>query len=86
MKSKPLKINIKIRNKAVTIDKYFLDLLAVARFDKKYEGDEVRKQINIIVRDLVSNEPEVIPQLVHQKIALSLLPKSKQAIILATEK
>jgi hypothetical protein len=80
------KVNIKIRNKAVTIDKFFLDLLAVARFDKKYEGNEVRKQINVIVRDLVSNEPEVVPQIVHQKIALSLLPKSKQTLMLTAEK
>lgn len=80
------KVNIKIRNKPVTIDKFFLDLLAAARFDEKYESEEVRRQVNAIVRDLVSNEPEVIPQLVHQKIALSLLPKSKQAIMLSTEK
>jgi hypothetical protein len=85
MKNKPSKINISIRNNPVTIDKYFLDLLSVARFDAKYEDQDIRKQVNAIVRDLVSNEPKINPMIVHQKIALSLLPKSKQAIMLSTD-
>lgn len=85
MKNKPSKFNISIRNKPVTIDKYFLDLLAVARFDMKYDTKEIRLQVNEIVRDLVSNEPKITPLIVHQKIAFSLLPKGKQEIMLSSD-
>lgn len=74
------KVQIKISDKCtVNIHKGFLDALALHRFNKPFEGKEIKDKTRALVRDLVGPVEKIHPLEVHYLILKATLSKSKAA-------
>lgn len=73
------KVPIKLRGFSTPIDKRFLDALAIMRFNKSY--DEVKEQINTLLRDLIGSGERIHPQDVHFIILKNIMPSTKVKIL-----
>lgn len=75
MKKRTPRIKIYLKGQVTQVDKYFLDVLALAQFGVKYEEDAVKKEVRKMIRELMVNE-SVHTQTIHQKILTHFLPDS----------
>jgi hypothetical protein len=77
------RVKIKLRGESVPIDKAVLDILAVAQFGEKYECDEVKKKVRIILKEIVGpGDRPPHPQEVYRAVMASFLPAAKQKLLL----
>lgn len=76
------KVSIKVGgNYSVPVEKRFLDVLALMRFGKLYEDEEVKVKTRALIRDLVGNVTKIHPRDINYIILKEVLPKSKAALL-----
>lgn len=75
------KINIRIGNNSVPVSMVFLNALSVMKFGEKY-SPKTKRQVNELIRSLMTDEVRINTQTVYQAILLEVLPKTKKALVL----
>lgn len=78
------KVNIRIGNNSVPISMIFLDVLSAVKIGVKY-GPNTKKPIAALIREMMDGEEKINTQVVHQKILLCVLPKTKRDIVLSVD-
>lgn len=73
------RIQINFRGRRIKIDKRFLNAFSLMRYGEKYDREDIRKEVNKTLRDMIGLKDDIHPLDIYWIITLSLLSQKKQA-------